>query len=151
MWWLWVAWLILGLVLLGIELHTQAFFAVFIALGAFAATIVAVVALDLWVQAVVFAAVAGAGVLLLRPVVARAARLRMGPALRLPGASDSLIGHSAVTLDPVGDENHPGHARLAGESYLAVTREPGGLPPETHVKVIEVRGTTLVVVPNTGG
>jgi membrane protein implicated in regulation of membrane protease activity len=148
--WVWVAWLILGLVLLGIEVHTQAFFAVFIALGAFAATIVAVLSLDLWVQAVVFAAVAGAGVLLLRPVVARAARLRMGPALRLPGASDSLVGHSAVTLDPVGDENHPGHARLAGESYLAVTRTPGGLPPETRVEVVEVRGTTLVVMPHTG-
>jgi len=70
--------------------------------------------------------------------------------LTLPGASDSLVGQRALTIDDVGDEHHPGHARLAGERWLAVTEEPEGVPPETPVMVIEVRGTTLVVMPFSG-
>ena len=40
--WMWVVWLLAGLVLVGLEVHTQAFYALFLALGAFVATIVAV-------------------------------------------------------------------------------------------------------------
>ena len=46
----------------------------------------------------------------------------------MPGASDNLVGQAALTLEPVGDENHPGHARLFNEKWLAVTTNPGGVP-----------------------
>ena len=32
--WMWVIWLIAGLVLVGLEVHTQAFYSLFLALGA---------------------------------------------------------------------------------------------------------------------
>ncbi|TME46675.1 MAG: NfeD family protein, partial [Chloroflexi bacterium] len=38
--WFWVVWLVAGLLLVALEVHSQAFFAIFLALGAFAATIV---------------------------------------------------------------------------------------------------------------
>jgi membrane protein implicated in regulation of membrane protease activity len=148
--WFWVAWLVAGLLLVALEVHSQAFFAIFLAMGAFAATIVSAIGLPIWLSAVVFAGVALGGTVLIRPSVKRIADRHIPPRLDLPGASDSLIGARALTLDPVGDEHHPGHARLAGERWLAVTDEPGGLAAETHVMVVDVRGTTLVVMPLMG-
>ena len=149
--WFWVVWLIAGLLLVAAEVHSQAFFAIFLAAGAFAATIVTAVGIPVWVSAVVFAAVALGGTMLIRPTLKRASDRRMGPRLKLPGSSDSLIGERGLTVDDVGDEHHPGHARLAGERWLAVTDEPGGLSAQTQVMVVEVRGTTLVVIPFSGG
>jgi membrane protein implicated in regulation of membrane protease activity len=148
--WVWIAWFVLGLVMLGLELHSQAFFAIFLALGAFAATVLAVLDMPLWLDTLVFAGVATGGALLVRPTLARMSERRLGPRLRLPGSSDAIIGEHAVTLDAVGDMNHPGHARLHGERWLAITSEPEGITAETRVTVVAVRGTTLVVKPLIG-
>jgi membrane protein implicated in regulation of membrane protease activity len=148
--WMWVVWLVAGLALVGMEVHTQAFYALFLALGAFAATIVAVFPTQVWLQAVVGAAVALLGTVLVRPTLSRLSARHLGPKLTMPGASDNLVGQAALTLEPVGDENHPGHARLFNERWLAVTTAPGGVPAHVQVTVIEVRGTTLVVAPPKG-
>jgi membrane protein implicated in regulation of membrane protease activity len=147
---MWVVWLVAGLVLLGLEVHTQAFYSLFLALGAGVATIVALFPTDVWVQAVAGAAVALVGTLLVRPTLARISARHLGPKLSMQGASDNLVGQPAVTLEAVGDENHPGHARLFNERWLAVTTNPGGVPAHTEVTVVEVRGTTLVVAPPRG-
>jgi membrane protein implicated in regulation of membrane protease activity len=148
--WMWVVWLLAGLVLVGLEVHTQAFYALFLALGAGVATIVALFPDDVWVQAVVAAGVALLGTLLVRPTLSRISARHLGPKLTMPGASDNLVGQPALTLEAVGDENHPGHARLFNERWLAVTTNPGGVPAHTEVTVVEVRGTTLVVAPPRG-
>lgn len=148
--WMWVVWLLAGLVLVGLEIHTQAFYSLFLALGAFVATIVALFPDDVWVQAVVAAGVALLGTLLVRPTLTRISAKHLGPKLTMQGASDNLVGQPALTLEPVGDENHPGHARLFNEKWLAVTANPGGVPAHVQVTVVEVRGTTLVVAPPRG-
>lgn len=148
--WMWVVWLVAGLALVGMEVHTQAFYALFLALGAFAATIVAVFPTEVWLQAVIGAAVALLGTVLVRPTLSRLSARHLGPKLTMPGASDNLVGQAALTLEPVGDENHPGHARLFNERWLAFTTAPGGVPAHVQVTVIEVRGTTLVVAPPKG-
>lgn len=148
--WFWVVWLIAGLLLVAAEVHSQAFFAIFLAVGAFAATIVTALGIPVWASAVVFAGVALGGTMLVRPTLKRVSDRHLGPRLELPGSSDSLVGQRALTIDVVGDEHHPGHARLAGERWLAVSDEPGGVKPETQVMVVEVRGTTLVVMPFAG-
>ncbi len=147
---MWVVWLLAGLVLVGLEVHTQAFYALFLALGAFVATVVALFPDDVWVQAVVAAGIALLGTVLVRPTLSRISARHLGPKLTMPGASDNLVGQPALTLEAVGDENHPGHARLFNERWLAVTTNPGGVPAHTEVTVVEVRGTTLVVAPPRG-
>lgn len=147
---LWVAWLLAGLVLLAAEAHTTAFYALFLALGAFAAAITAGIGLPLWVDGLAFVVVSAGTIGLLRPSLKSLYDRRQGPRLLLPGASDNLVGQRALALDEIGDEHHPGHARLAGERWLAITEEPGGLRQDTPVMVIEVRGTTLVVMPFSG-
>jgi len=144
---IWIAWLVAGLLLLAIEAHSTAFYALFLAMGAFAGAVVAGVGLPVWVAAIAFAAVATAGTMLIRPAIKASWDRHQGPRLALPGSSEALVGQRALTVDEVGDEHHPGHAKLAGEKWLAVTDEPGGVRPDTSVMVIEVRGTTLVVMP----
>ena len=64
-----VVWLVVGVALLAVELHHLAFFALFGALAAFVAALVAVVAPSaIPLQVLVFLVVASAGVLLARPI-----------------------------------------------------------------------------------
>jgi membrane-bound ClpP family serine protease len=63
------------------------------------------------------------------------------------GVTGGLIGAEVVTLDVVGDTHEPGHVRLAGERWLAVSGSGHPLPPGTTVTVTGVQGTTLLVWP----
>ena len=142
-----VAWVLVGVVLLLVEMHNLAFFAAFAAIGAFAAAGVALVAPDaLAAQAVVAAALGLGGIAAARPWVSRAfdAR-RSGHVIR--GVHGGLVGAEGVTLDRVGDAHHLGHVRLTGERWLAVTGGGEPIGPGVPVVVTAVRGTTLVVWP----
>ena len=50
-------------------------------------------------------------------------------------------------LDEIGDELHPGHVRLAGETWLAFSDDHQPIPTGAPVIVTAVRGTTLAVRP----
>jgi len=142
-----VAWVLVGVVLLLVEMHNLAFFAVFVAVGAFAAAGVSLVAPEaLAAQVIVAAAVGLAGAVAVRPWVSRAfdAR-RSGHVVR--GVHGGLVGTEGVTLDDVGDAHHLGHVRLTGERWLAVTGGGEPIGPGVTVVVTAVRGTTLVVWP----
>ncbi len=141
MWWIWIP---AGLVLLAVEIHQQAFYALFVAIAAFAAAIVDLAGFSIWIQAVTFAAVGLGGVAAIRPLTVR--RLHHpDDQLRLPGIFGGFVGQPALALDEIGDEHHPGHAKIAGETYLAVTDGPSPLAAATKVIVAGVRGSTLLV------
>jgi membrane protein implicated in regulation of membrane protease activity len=137
--------ILVAVVLLGIEAFTLAFFAVFVAVGLLAAALVAAVGLPAWTQLATLSAVSVAGLAMARPPLTRL-MLRNRPTMQLPGVQD-LVGQTALTIDEVGDEHHPGHAVLAGERWLAIAENGLPLPPQSSVTVAAVRGTTLVVRP----
>jgi membrane protein implicated in regulation of membrane protease activity len=143
-----VIWVVAGLVLLAVELHTVAFYAVFLAVGSFAAAILVLFVPDspIWLQAVVAAIAAIAGMLALRPFVSRAF-LQRNEGVVSRGVHGGLVGQEALTLDTVGDEHHPGHVLLASERWLAVTDSTQPLDKDQAVNVAAVRGTTLLVRP----
>lgn len=141
-----VAWVVVAVVLLLFEMHHLAFYALFLAIGAFAAAVVSIAGPDTYAaQALVFVGVSVAGVVGARPFVSQAFhRHRGGHVAR--GVHGGLIGQEAVTLDEVGDLHQVGHVKLAGERWLAIT---GGqrIEPGQPVVVTAVRGTTLEVLP----
>lgn len=142
-----IVWLVLGALLLLAELHHQQFYLVFAAAGAFVAAIVAVVAPGLLVaQIPIGAAVVVAGIFLLRPRVIHLDRASHGGRVAR-GVHGALVGEEVITLDEVGDAHQPGHVRLAGESWLAVSIFPAHIPAGTRALVVGVRGTTLQVSP----
>jgi membrane protein implicated in regulation of membrane protease activity len=145
-----VAWLVIGVLLFLFETRHLAFYALFGAVGSFAAAAVAAVAPGVYpAQIGVAAGVTVLGVVLVRPYVSRAfAHRNEGHVAR--GVHGGLVGQEALTLDEVGDEGALGHVRLVGERWLAVSGSGESIPPRTTVLVTAVRGTTLTVWPVDG-
>jgi inner membrane protein len=148
-----IAWLVLGVVLLLAELRHFGFFALFGSLGAFAAAVVAAV----WpsaipVQVLVAVVVAVVGILAFRPMMSEAfhKRYQEGQGRLGRGVHGTFVGEEVLTLDAVGDGNHLGHVRLAGERWLATSGGGTKIPEGTPVIVTGVQGTTLIVWPVDG-
>jgi membrane protein implicated in regulation of membrane protease activity len=141
-----VVWIVIAVVLVAVEMHHLAFFAMFGAAGSAAAAAVAVVAPSVVpLQIGVAAAVAGVGVVVVRPYMSRAFAQR-GPGVRIGGVHGGLIAARGVTLDEV-KSDAAGHVRILGEKWLAVAGYGEPIPPETAVVVTAVTGTTLTVRP----
>ncbi len=141
-------WFVAGLVLIAVELHTVAFYSVFIAIGSLAAGLLALFVPDsaIWVQAALAAVVSLIGLVAIRPFASRTFLHGSGGVVSR-GVHGGLVGQEALTLDMVGDEHHPGHVQLASERWLAVTDAAQPLGADTAVTVTAVRGTTLLVRP----
>jgi len=140
-------WIVTAVVLVAVELHSIAFFALFGAAGAAAAAVVAFISPDaIALQIVVAIAVGIVGILLVRPYVSKAFA-RRGPDQRIGGVHGGLISSRGITLDVVGSDLAAGHVRILGENWLAVAVSDGPIPPETPVIVVAVTGTTLTVRP----
>lgn len=148
---MYVVWFVAALALLVIELASTTFFAVFLAAGAFAAGLLAFLVPDsaIWIQAVLAIVVAMGGVVVVRPLLSRRLR-RHGEGPLTPGVHGGFVGQRVLALDEIGDELHPGHVRLAGETWLAFADDPGAIPTGASVIVTAVRGTTLAVRPTSG-
>ena len=146
-----VIWFVAGLALLVLELASTTFFSMFLAVGAFAAGLIAYFAPSspIWIQAVAGVIVAMAGVVLVRPAAARRLH-RRGTGPFLPGVHGGFVGQRALPIDGIGDELHPGHVRLAGETWLAFSADRQPIATGVPVIVTAVQGTTLAVRPIDG-
>jgi membrane protein implicated in regulation of membrane protease activity len=139
-----LVWIVLCVVLIGIELHHMAFYAMFGAAGAGAAAAVAAIAPSAIVPQVGVAVVVSvAGVGLIRPHMS-AISSRRGPGVSIRGVHGGLVGARGLTLDEVRTDPS-GHVKLLGETWLAVTADGSQIPPSTAVIVTNVVGTTLTV------
>ncbi|HEY8759773.1 MAG TPA: NfeD family protein [Candidatus Dormibacteraeota bacterium] len=134
-----VAWVVFALAMAVVEVASVAFYAVFLALGALAASVAALAGANVYLQAGVFLVVALIGILGLRPVITR----RRGP--RLVSGAQGMIGQTGIVVEPIQGEHVPGHVRLAGESWPAVSADGRPIAADATVTVLEIRGSTLVV------
>ncbi|MEO6796952.1 MAG: NfeD family protein [Candidatus Dormibacter sp.] len=141
-------WVIVAIAFAVVEVLSLAFFAVFITIGAAAAALASLLGFNLLVQVIVLGVVGVAGVAAARPFLVQ--RLHIGSRRLLSGA-DSMIGHQGVLSDPILGPNSPGHLRVAGELWPAITEDASSIPTETPVVVTGLRGSTLIVrvVPST--
>jgi membrane protein implicated in regulation of membrane protease activity len=145
-----IAWIAAGVVLLAFELHHLALYALFAAVGCFAAAIVGVVAPDaIAAQVIAAVLVAVVGIVLVRPRVSAALAARQG-GHRTRGVHSGLVGDEVVTVDLVGGVGSVGHVSLAGERWRAISGAEVPLPPGTRVLITGVEGTTLIVWPTDG-
>lgn len=144
-----IAWIVAGVVLLAVELQHFALYALFVAVGCFAAAIVAVVAPDaIAAQVITTVAVTAGGILLVRPRVSPLLASHGGH--RSKGVHGGFVGQEVLTLDVVGGPDRVGHVMLAGERWLASSGADVPLPAGTRVLITGVEGTTLIVWPADG-
>ena len=135
-------WIIVAIAFAVAEVMTVAFFAAFIALGAVAAALVSLLGFDLWVQAIVLGVIGVVGIFAVRPFFME--RLHIGRH-RLESGAESMVGQRAVLTDPILASGQPGHVKLAGELWPAITEDGSPLPANTPIIVTDLRSTVLVV------
>jgi membrane protein implicated in regulation of membrane protease activity len=136
----WVLWMIAAGVLAVGEMVTVSFFLGPIAVAAVTASIVALVGGPVALQWVVFTAVAGASLLVLRPIARR--HLQMPAQLRTGTAA--LVGATAVVIDRV--DRDGGTVKLNGEIWTArAYDEDHAFEPGMRVEVMKIDGATALV------
>ena len=135
-------WVIAAIAFAVVEVLTLAFFAVFITLGALAAALASLLGFDLLVQVIVLGVVGLLGVMAARPFLVQ--RLHVGRHALRSGA-DSMIGAHGVLRDPIVGSSQPGHIKISGELWPAITEDASSVPAETPVVVTGLRGSTLIV------
>jgi membrane protein implicated in regulation of membrane protease activity len=124
------------------EIVTVALFALFISVGALGAAIASLLGFNLLVQAVVLGVLGVAGIFVARPYLVD--RLHLGrPSLR--SGADSMVGQQAVLTDPIKGDGEPGHVKVAGELWPALTEDGTALPATTPVIITALKSTILIV------
>jgi membrane protein implicated in regulation of membrane protease activity len=137
-------WVIVAIVFAIAEVMTVALFAAFIAVGALGAAVVSLMGFNLLVQAIVLGIIGVVGILVARPYLVE--RLHIGrPALR--SGADSMVGQQTLLIEPIGGVEQPGHVKIAGEMWPALTEDGSPLPATTPVVVTALRSTVLIVRP----
>lgn len=135
-------WVIVAIAFAVVEVMTVAFFAVFITIGALGAAVAALLHFNLLVQAIVLGVIGVAGILIARPFLVE--RLHIGrPTLR--SGADSMVGQQAILLEPILGVGQPGHLKIGGELWPALTDDGSPVPANTLVVVTALRSTTLIV------
>jgi membrane protein implicated in regulation of membrane protease activity len=134
-----VAWVVVALGMAVVEIATVAFYAAFLAVGAFAAAVSALFGANVFVQAVVFLAISLVGILALRPLMVS----RRHP--RVASGAQGMLGMTVVVTDPIEGEHDRGHVSVAGETWPAVSADGEPIKAESSVTVVEIRGATLGV------
>ena len=138
LWWLW---LLLGLLLAGLELLTPGgFFVIFFGVAALVVGVLA--GLDLagpvWLQWLLFSLLSVVSLLCFRsPLLAR-----MGRGTAAGSSVDSLVGETATPLEDIGP-NAIGRAELRGAAWTARNGDPRPVTRGQRCLVQRVDGLTL--------
>jgi len=136
----WVLWMIAAGVLAVGEMATVSFFLGPIAVAAVMSAIVALAGGGVALQWIVFTVMAGASLLVLRPIARR--HLHMPAQLRTGTAA--LVGATAVVIDRV--DRDSGTVKLNGEIWTArAYDEDHAFEPGTRVEVMKIQGATALV------
>ena len=141
-WWLW---LVLGLVLAGLELMTPGgLYLIFFGISAMLVGLLSAVGLaqPLWLQVVLFTVLALVALGLFRRALL--AKLRRGD---LGGAVDELVGEAALTLEDI-PEGGEGRVELRGSAWQARNAGLHSITAGEHCTVERVEGLTLWVSGN---
>ncbi len=135
-------WLAVALAFGVAEMLTLAFYAVFIVIGGLAAAIAAQLGVPEVGQVIVFCVVSIAGVLAARPAMVGYLNRNRPPGTR--SGAQAMIGQEVPVIDEI-QAHQPGHVRVAGESWPAISGDGSTIPVGSTVHVDSLHQATLVV------
>jgi membrane protein implicated in regulation of membrane protease activity len=139
-----VVWIVVAAVLGAAEIFTLTAALGLLAVAALAAAGTAALGFGPFAQFIIFAVVAVAGLVVVRPLVTRQLRPRHGPQHRFGVAA--LVGRQARVVQEV--TGHAGRVRIGGEEWSARSYdETLVIPAGSTVDVIEIEGATALVYP----
>ncbi len=135
-------WFLIAVIFLIAESGHRAFYALFVALGALVAAILAIAGVGVVVQIPAFVAAAVSGVAFLRPSILRAMRRGQG---ELVSGIKANVGKETVLVEAVDGPDSPGRVRINGELWKAVSFDGKPIAAGTTVMLLELNNTTFVV------
>ena len=139
----WMLWVVLAVVLLGIEATTTAFVAVYFGVAAAATAVVAALGLPTVVQVLAFAALSLGGMVLTRPALRRLA----GSTPRLRTGVDAMRGRKGVVTTAITGLDS-GQVRVGGETWSARNYFEGeSIGVGATIEIVQVEGVTALVIP----
>ena len=142
-----VFWFVIAVVCLALEVHTNAFVALFIGVGAVISLILAVAGAPFVFGALAWLVVSGGTLMFLRPFAIRRFHHHAYEIDMSRPTNTTMTDLRGVVLAVVGDERHPGKVKIQGESWKAVTEWPEPIPDGSMIVVKKAFGTTLWVDP----
>ena len=141
--WRWI-WLAVAAVFAIGELSTAGtFFLLPFAIGAAVAAVLAFAGVSVAIGLVVFIIVSLVSLAALRKLAHRLDRNEPTEGI----GSKRLIGQPARVVEPIDGANDLGTVRVDREEWRAESGDGSAIPLNTQVKIVEVRGTRVVVFP----
>ena len=139
-----VLWLVLMVIFAVLEGVSVALTSIWFAAGALAALLVSFVVPDLWIQALVFAVVSLAALLLIRPL----AQKMMQPKGKVPTNADRVVNQLGVVTETIDNLAATGQVQVAGQVWTARSaQEEVRIFAGEQVQVLRIEGVKLVVEP----
>jgi membrane protein implicated in regulation of membrane protease activity len=135
-------WIIVAVLFLAAEFGHRAFYAMFVAMGALVAAILAIANVSVVVQIPAFVVAAVLGLFLVRPALVRA--MATGQ-YRLVSGIKGHVGKEAIVAETADGPGNPGRVKLDGELWKAISHDGKPIPAGTPVMILELQGTTFVV------
>lgn len=136
-----IAWLVVLIVAIAVEVATLGLTSIWFAGGALAALIIAAFSLPVWLQILVFLAVSLALIVFTRPLAVKYFNKD-----RVRTNVESLIGRQAIVVSEVDNLQGIGQVTVGGQEWSARTEEgQKGLAVGTVVEVVAVSGVKLIV------
>ncbi len=142
---MWIFWLIAFLAFLVLEFVTVAMVSIWFAGGSLVALLMALAGVDVAYQIIVMLVVS---LVLLAIFFVLRKRLGILPQQKQATNADRLIGKTGeviLTIDPV---ENIGQVQVNGQIWSARTDLPQSIATGTSVRIVELRGVKLVVVPS---
>ena len=136
-----VLWLILVVVFAVLEGVSVSLTSIWFAAGALVALFVSFLGPAVWVQAMVFAVVSLAALLLIRPL----AKKMMQPKGKIPTNADRLLGREGIVTQTVDNLAATGQVRVSGQVWTARTTNDERIFTGEQVKILRIDGVKLLV------
>lgn len=135
-----IAWLIIFVLMVVIELATFGLATIWFAGGAVIAFILALIGVPLKAQIVVFFAVSILLLVITRPIVMKHLNIK-----RTKTNVDDLVGKYAVVIKEINNRKEEGQILLNGIEWTARSEEDEIIPTDTEVEIVEIKGVKAFV------
>jgi len=139
-----IFWLVLFIVLVIVELSTFDLTAIWFAIGAAVALVLAAVGVPFWGQIIVFLVVSGVTLYFTRPIAKRYLMPK-----KFATNADRVIGMTCVVLEDIDNVKGCGSVSVDGKIWTARSVDDQMIAKDTLAQVISIVGIKLMVRPIT--
>ena len=140
--WAAIAWLVMMVLSIWIEVSTITMVSLWFAAGALVSMIAALLGAQLWLQMVLFIAVSGVLLLLLRPI----ARKYFTPRITRTNV-DAVVGTTGIVTREINNLLAEGQVKLSGLEWSARSTSGENIAEGTQIKVDRIEGVKVFVTP----